>query len=131
MTAMTYDNFMMDKIVHQEIYKKRLLFVKEIQLGTPESWFAGYMEIIPTDPPIFRKKIAEKDYEFFDNLKFMNWGLVSCTFAGKMPYFKDHLMYIGFDTQDLCYQVDKDDCVKALRTITDFLDRKLSYEDQI
>lgn len=53
---MTYDNFMMDKIVHQEIYKKRMLFVKQIQLGTPHSWYAGYLEIIPSDPPFWKQK---------------------------------------------------------------------------
>ena len=128
---MTYDNFMMDKIVHQEIYKKRMLFVKQIQLGTPHSWYAGYLEIIPSDPPFWKQRVAAKDYEFFNSQDSFNCELGKCTFAGKMPYYPEHPMFVGFDTEETYYPVSKNDCVESLRKMIDFLDRKLSYENQI
>lgn len=122
------ENFI-DEIIHQEFYKKRMIFVKKVGFSKENTWFTGYLEILPTDPPIWKKKVEEMDYEYFTFQDFFDLEFGDCTFAGKLPYFKDHYMYIGFDTQEVRYPVTKNECIASLKKMADYLDRRLNHED--
>lgn len=123
------ENFI-DEIIHQEFYKKRMIFVKKVGFSKENTWFTGYLEILPTDPPIWKKKVEEMDYEYFTFQDFFDLEFGDCTFAGELPYFKDHYMYIGFDTQEVRYPVTKNECIASLKKMADYLDRRLNHNEQ-
>ena len=62
-----------------ETYKKRMIFVKKVGFSKENTWFTGYLEILPTDPPIWKKKVEEMDYEYFTFQDFFNLEFGSCT----------------------------------------------------
>lgn len=102
-------------VVHNEIYKKRLLVVKECH-NFGKHWFDGYIQLLPNkDPDDWLRHAGIGDEDYFYGVSCFAELPGSPTFAGTLNDYPDKF-FVGFDTMHpFTSQMMKADVIKALK----------------
>lgn len=108
-------------VVHNEIYKKRLLVVKECS-NFGRHWYDGYIQLLPDEDPtewLRQAGIGSEDY-FYEVSAFSELP-GGPTFAGYLDEYSDK-QFVGFDTMHgFTESMDKAEVISALKECCDQL----------